>query len=290
MTLRHMRIFITVCETNNITRAACKLFLAQPAVSLAIKELEGYYGVRLFERIGKKLYITEDGKNILSYASQIIALFDEMENSVSNRDTIGTLRIGASITIGTHFMPKYVKYFSSLYPKINVNVFINSSDIIENKLLSNNLDFGLIEGSVHSPYLISESYMKDKLIAICSSGHPFCEREKISAEEFAAQPLLLREKGSGTRELFDRVFSDFSITPSWESTSTEAIIQAVIQGVGVSVLPFHLVEDELRKNEIKAVEISGMKFSRRFSIIYHKNKHITNAMSTFFDICKNQQK
>ena len=112
MTLRHMKIFVSVFRHSNVTRAADELHLAQPSVSFAIKELEDYYGIRLFERIGKRITPTETGKEFFGYALHIVSMFDEMEKKIRNWDAIGTIRIGASITIGTHILPPLLKRYS----------------------------------------------------------------------------------------------------------------------------------------------------------------------------------
>lgn len=288
MTIRHLRVFVTVCELNSITKAAEKLFMAQPAVSCAIKELEDYYDIKLFDRISRRLYLTEAGKNLLDYATHIVSLFSEMESNVRDFDKPGKLNIGSSITIGTGFMPVYVRYFKELYPHTEVHVTIDSSDIIERKILQNELDFALIEGTVHRESIICEAYMDDELVIICSALHPFSKSKAITMEQFISEPFLLREKGSGTRELFDNVLASqgFNVIPSWESTSTLALINAVINGLGLSILPRMLVKDIINEGRIMAVQIEGLKFNRKFNIIYHKNKFLTASAKRFIEMCK----
>lgn len=126
MTLRHMRIFVAICTYNSITKAADNLFLAQPTVSLAIKEMEEYYGVSLFNRISHKLYLSETGRLFLSYATHIIELFDELDTKIKNWDTFGTLRIGASITAGTYLLPGLVSDFPKNHPQIKVQAAIKN--------------------------------------------------------------------------------------------------------------------------------------------------------------------
>lgn len=288
MTLRHLKVFVTVCELNSITKAADKLYIAQPAVSSAIKELEEYYGVKLFDRISRRLYLTESGKTLLSYALHIVSLFDEMESNVRDLDRPGKLHIGSSITIGTSFMPVYAHNFKELYPQTEVCVTIDSSDIIEKKILQNELDFALIEGIVHLESIICEAYMDDELVIVCSPIHPFSKSEAVTVEQFISEPFLLREKGSGTRELFDNVLASlgYSVIPAWESTSTLALINAVINGLGISVLPRMLVKDSINEGRIAAVQIEGLKFNRKFNIIYHKNKFLTASAKAFIEMCK----
>src|SRR5665647_211455 len=220
LTLRHLKIFVMVCEMNSITKAAEKCYLAQPAVSRAIKELEDHYEIKLFDRISRRLYLTEAGKNLLSYARPIVDLFDEMETKIRSQGITGKLRIGASITIGSHFMPEYVREFKVKYPQTPVFVTIDSSENIEKKILANELDFALIEGIAHLDSIQSETYMDDELVAICGPNHAFCSGGLITLDQFLAEPFLLRENGSGTRELFDHILAahNLFILPMWEST------------------------------------------------------------------------
>ena len=288
MTLRHMKIFVTVSKFNSITKAAENLYISQPAVSCAIKELEDYYNIKLFDRISNRIYLTDSGKNFLDYAIHIVSLFDEMEIKVRNLDKTGRLRIGSSITIGTNFMPVYVNKFKSTYPRTEVYITIDSSEIIEKKLLQNELDFALIEGAIHLDSIICETYMDDELVIICSPDHKLCKSSTVTIDQFISEPFLLREKGSGTRELFDNVMASlgYSVIPTWESTSTLALINAVINGVGISVLPYMLVKEKLNDGQIATIQIDGLKFNRKFNIIYHKNKFLTASAKAFINMCK----
>lgn len=231
MTIRHMIIFRTVCETGyNSTKAAEVLHMTQPAVSLAIKELEQYYGVHLFDRIGRRLQITDAGQHFLQYAIHISDLFSDMETGLRDWDSKGVLRIGASITIGSQFLPDYVKAFSELCPGLDVRVTVEQSERLEQKILANELDCALIEGIAHDPNIVSEAYMEDHLSVICSTDKGWTQGQVISIEDFQRQRFLLREKGSGTREVFNRVVEQagIHITPVWEAMSTTALVNAAI--------------------------------------------------------------
>lgn len=292
MTLRHIKIFLAVCEhENSVTKAAEALFMSQPAVSLALKELEKYYGVLLFERISRQLFITEAGKQMREYAVHISSLFDNMEKGLRDWDSIGILRIGSSITIGSQFMPGYISAYQHLYPGIDVRVCINSSELLEQSLHTNGLDFALIEGAVHSSNLICEPYMDDSLVAVCSVNGPFSYGEHISIEQFKKQRFLLREKGSGTREEFDSATeaAGFSVLPVWEATSTTALVNAVIHGLGVAVLPRRMVIGPLERGLISIFHVDGINLQRQFLIVYHKNKYLPRPALAFLDLCKNYE-
>lgn len=288
MTLRHMLIFRTLCEAGcNATKAADTLHMTQPAVSLAVKELERYYGVRLFDRIGHRLHITDAGRQFLQYAIHISDLFADMETGLRNWDSKGILRVGASITVGSQFMPRYVKAFSEICPQTDVRVLIDQSDRLEKKILANELDFALIEGIAHSEDMISRAYMEDHLRVICSSLRPWKQGECISREQFKKQKFLLREHGSGTREVFDRAVEQagIRITPTWEAMSTTALINAVIEDLGIAVLPYRRIRPALERGLVKTVEVENLSFRRYFYIIYHKDKFLTASAEKFIALC-----
>ena len=260
MTLRHLKIFITVCETGSVTLAGEKLFIAQPSISLAISELENYYGVKLFDRISKRLHITEIGKQFLQYATHIIALFDEMENTMRNWDAIGTLRIGTSITIGNYLLPNFVDEFKITHPKIKINALIDNSETIENAVLKNEIDIGFIEGFAHNPFIESRHFMDDNLVLICSPDHPFAKRKTININDLKNVDFIHGISGSAGREIFDDILDLHGVKASilWQSSSTQAIVRAVSHNIGISVLPYLLIKDSLKRNEIYAVNIEGV--------------------------------
>ncbi|MDF2886223.1 MAG: LysR family transcriptional regulator [Lacrimispora sp.] len=289
MSIRHLRIFLTVCECNNsITRAAKKLYMTQPSVSVAIQELEKYYGIVLFDRISRRLYLTEAGRQFLEYAKRIFALLDDMEKGIRNWDTIGVLRVGASITIGSQFMPSYVEKFSVMYPEAEVQVFIGTSHQLEQKLLSNELDFALVERPVHEIALLAEPYMEDALAVIAPGRHPYYEGQVLKKEELSGQKFLLREHGSGTRELFEEVMekSGIAVNPVWEGMSTTAMVNAVIHGLGIAVVPKRMVSGPLEKKLVYQLEIEGAEFKRYFYIVHHKDKLLTRTIHEFIDLCR----
>jgi len=292
MTLRHMKIFVAVCECGNVTAAAEKLFIAQPSVSLAISELENYYGVKLFDRISRKLYLTDVGEKFLAKARHIVDLFDEMEKGVRDWDSFGTLRMGASITIGNCILPALIEEFTKILPDVKVQVVIENSYAIEQKVLSNELDFALIEGITHNDSILFEPFMDDELVCICGKEHPLSSKTEIFPEQLLDCDFILREHGSGTREIFDSamLIHELPVTPIWESRSTQAIVNAVKAGLGVSVLPYKLVQKEIEAHTIFQFKIRGIDFKRKFYIIYHKNKFISNSAKVFFTICRSGKK
>lgn len=289
MTLRHMIIFRTVYESDcNSTKAAEKLHMTQPAISLAIKELEQYYGVRLFDRIGRRLKITDSGMLFLQYAIHITDLFEDMETGLRDWDSKGILRVGASITIGSQFMPGYVKAYAEICPGIDVRVIVEQSDTLEHKILTNALDFALIEGIPSDPRIVAETYMHDRLCVLCSPDKGWKQGQTISREEFKKQRFLLREKGSGTRDVFDQVTAraGLHIVPAWEAMSTSTLINAAVTGLGIAVLPERMIQPALKSGKIITVNVENLDFRRSFYIIRHKDKFLMSSANKFISLCK----
>lgn len=289
MTIRHLKIFLAVCQCqNSITKAAEGLYMTQPSVSVAIQEIEKYYGIQLFDRISRRLYLTEAGRQFLEYALRISVLFDDMEKGLKNWDSFGILRVGASITIGCQFMPSYVERFGSLYPKADVRVFIGASHQLEEKLITNELDFALVESPVHEKALVAESYMEDELAVISPARKPYCSGQILTKEEFEKQRFLLREHGSGTREVFDEAVlrEGLSVKPAWEGMSTTALVNAVIHGLGIAVVPRRMVQGPIESGMIYALEVEHMEFKRHFYVVHHKDKLLTKAFLAFIDLCR----
>lgn len=292
MTIRHLKIFLAVCDGGcNTTRAAEALTMAQPAVSLALKELEQYYGVVLFDRVGRHLQITAAGKRLWEYASHITSLFDDMEKGMRDWDTFGILRVGASITIGSQFLPNYVKAFYARHPGTEIRAVIEPSDRLEAQILSSDLDLALMEGMSHSPSLESEEYMEDHLVVICPARGRFVQGQTLTQEEFRSQKLLLREPGSGTRETFQRVMEEagLSVEPIWEAMSTTALVNAVINGLGITVLPHRMVLGPLSKGLVISVRVEGLEFRRKYYIVRHRAKYLTASARAFLDLCRSYE-
>jgi len=154
---------------------------------------------------------------------------------------------------------------------------VGNSEAIEQKLLENQIDIGIIEGMVHSPYIHCRTFPGDRLVFICPPAHPFAGHTLKSAEELAGQDLILRERGSAGREVLDGILAagEISVKPLWESVSNEAVLEGVKAGLGLSLLPYYLVRDSLESGQIQEFFIRGLALSRKFSIIYHKNKFLT---------------
>ncbi len=277
---------MTVYQEESITRAAEKLHMTQPATSLAIREMEEYYHTKLFERSGRGIRVTSAGTRLYPSAARLLSLYDEMDAEMKNWDTSGRLRIGSSISIGSCILPQLINRFSKKYPELELYVKVDSSDVIEQNILENHLDFALIEGSVHSEKLNSSVFLDDELVPVCSRFHPLAGAEDIELDSLKKEHFLMREPNSGTRQLADSSFAlkNFQIKPTWESTSTAALINAVSIGLGISILPKRMLEKQLRMHQIASFTIRDLDLKRHYSLIYHENKFVSPTMQEFFDM------
>ncbi len=176
---------------------------------------------------------------------------------------------------------------STAHPKIKVRVTVDNSAVLEKKILENQLDFALIEGTDHSDRIVFREFKKDELAVICGADSAYAGRDELSPKELPGLPFLLREKGSGTRELFDSTMltHGIAIEPVWESVSTQAIIRRSPPALGLSVLPGRLVRPDLERRSIKRLTIKNVRSRRAFPLIYHKDKFLTRSAKEFIKLC-----
>ena len=225
----------------------------------------------------------------LEYANTITLTFDDMEKRIRSWEKTGVVRVGASISIGAMLMPEYVKKFAAENPDTKVTVKINRSEELEALLFDNKLDFALIEGIVHDQSLVYEDFMEDRLALVAAVGFP---KDTINKEEIYSQDFLLREKGSGTREIFESTLTSVSCPlpePAWESMSTAALINAAEAGLGVAVVPYRMAVERLKSGSIREVHIENIKFTRKYKLVYHKNKKLSTTDRKFIEICRNTE-
>ncbi|MFI3169738.1 MAG: LysR family transcriptional regulator [Faecalibacterium sp.] len=288
MTLNHINIFLKVYELQNITHAAAALNMTQPAVSRAIKELEQEYDVFLFERLNKRLQITECGKQFYTQALHISHLLDNMDKSLKNWNEQGTIRVGASLTLGNFLLPELSAAFQEQWPDLSIEVRISNGQNLHHDLLANHLDIALIEGYLSDPDLHCEFLSQDKLTLILPNEHPLCDAAEIHLEDLTHHPLLLRETGSVSRVLVDHAFTRAHLnpTPLWRSSSTNALIKAVHCGIGISILPEHLVADEVARGYVSTRTVIDETFLRNNYIVWHKHKLLTPTIKKFINESK----
>lgn len=179
MTLRHFRIFIEVASAGSITQAAHNLYLTQPTVSTAVRELEEHYGTLFFDRINQRLRITGEGRRFLDYARHFIQMYDEMELAFSNSGISGILRIGASTNVGISYLPRFMQLFQETYPHVHTQVHIQTTAQTEAMLLNGALDLAIVGGTIRSEQIALTPLFQEHYTAICAPGHPMAEKNRF---------------------------------------------------------------------------------------------------------------
>lgn len=291
MTIRHLRIFVAVATKGKMCDAADQLFLSQPTVSQAIKELEEHYEVLLFERLGKKLHITDSGKKLLLYSQKILTEFDNIEKRMLEMSSTKKIKIGATITIGNCILPEVINDMKEIYPDIHTYSCISNTRIIEKKLLNSELDLAMIEGCINNPNLISIPFLTDSLVLACNSKHKLAQKYEITVNDLKNTNFIFREKGSGTRELFENYLqkNNVPINVVLHSNCPGSIRNAILLNNYLSVISIRLIEDDILNGDITIFRCSENLLDRTFNIVYHKDKFIDSVLTDFIDLLKDYE-
>lgn len=274
MTLRHLRIFVAVCEHGGVTRAAESLHMVQPAVSTTISELEKYYKAALFDRINQRLVVTELGKELLVKAKRILEEFEDFEETATLGGQNPKIRIGSSMTLGKTVLPRFLTEIKKECPLLEPIFIIDKTSVIEESLECGSLDFAIVEGEVYSSHLIRQPFGEDRLVAVCAPEYSVPSR--LTLEKLISYPLLLREAGSASRDMLSIALSErhLSVTPFVESASNEAVISFAEAGHGIAILPEGLVTRAIEHDLLRQIEITNARLVRTHYIVIHKNKHL----------------
>lgn len=288
MTIRHLQIFIAVADTGKMRQAAEQLYISQPSVSQAIRELEEHYDVKLFERLNQRIYITESGKKLLSYARHIVASVEECEQMMKANRVHPLLRIGSSVSVGTAMIEGFLKDFARIDSTADVRVSVNNTATIEADVLANRLDLAIVEGNVESDELEKIVVGEDELYLVVGSTHPFYRHPKITVEMLDGQALISREDGSVDRNQFELFLRERGIhmEKKWTCTNVQAIINSVIAGYGIGILSSLLTQKELASKDLKVLQVKDVHMKRQLKLIYHRNKYLTEPMTKFIQICR----
>ncbi|WP_051276534.1 selenium metabolism-associated LysR family transcriptional regulator [Desulfovirgula thermocuniculi] len=282
MNFHQLHIFKVVADKKSFSKAAQVLFISQPAISMQIKSLEEHFGTRLFERNTHQVNLTEAGRILYNYVEKILTLIDEAEQEISilTGCVRGTLSIGASFTLGEYVIPQVIGRFKTQYPLVKVFLQVTNTEQIAKRVLKGTLDLGLIESHIDNQDnqdLVVKPFLQDELIVILPIDHPLAGRKSISLDELVALPLVLREKGSGTRKVAEERLKEAGVELSalnvvMELGSTEAVKKAVEAGFGASIISTWAVQKELKLHTLKPVKIKDISLLRNFYIIFRENR------------------
>lgn len=292
ITDRQLKIFSAVYETASMTKAGQKLYMSQSAVSQTINEVESSYKLQLFERRGGKLYNTQAGDTLYRYGLRIQNLHSELNDILSENSGIKKIRIGANFSAGTSQICDFIELFHTKYPQISVEVKILNGGLLKENLNNNDLDLCLMEDFIEKELLEKYTvipYYQDRILVVASPDHPLTNRNNIKLKDLKDQSMLFREKHSGVRKQFESLLQlkGVSISPIWESSSSEAIVNAIQKGFGISVLPYLLVKEYLKEKSLVEIPIQDISLSRNLNIVYHRDKILTDPLKFFIEIVQN---
>lgn len=286
MTIRHLEIFTTVADTGGMSLAAKKLHISQPTVSQAVAELEKYYGVKLFERLSQKIYITKEGELMLSFSRHILNSFEQMEEAVSRAAEKTGLRIGCSVSVGICLINDILDEAKEKMPECEISVLVTNSSDIEQAVLNNEVDLGIVEGILKSRDLLITPVCEDELVIVCGKNHELAKKNKITLDMLEGQAYISRESGSAERNQIEKMFEDHNIHLKriFSSTNTEAIKNAVMRGHGIAVFSRRVVEKEWKEGNIVILPLQELSVTRNINMVIHKNKYVSSSIEMIKEI------
>tara|TARA_R110002167_G_scaffold17777_1_gene67505 strand:+ start:1056 stop:1946 length:891 start_codon:yes stop_codon:yes gene_type:complete len=284
--LRQLEVFLETAHRQNITRAAESLSMSQSAASSALKELEQQFDIQLFDRVGKRLQLNELGRLFQPRAEALLEQARELENDFNRHMDAGQLKVGATLTIGNYLMvPLMAQYMLAQDAKVSLQVG-NTREIVE-RVANFDLDIGLIEGEVQHSELKVTPWRDDELVVFCAPDHPLASCKQLSDRELQTAQWILREQGSGTRQVFERALHGLlpQLQIMLELQHTEAIKRAVESGLGIGCLSRIALEEAFKHRTLVRLSVPQRDFRRRFYIILHKHKYLSAGIQRWLSLC-----
>ncbi|MFC0142002.1 DNA-binding transcriptional regulator YeiE [Erwinia mallotivora] len=284
ITLRQLEVFSEVLKSGSTTQAALLLSLSQSAVSAALADLENQLNVQLFDRVGKRLVVNEHGRLLYPRAVGLLEQAAEIEQLF--REDKGALRVYASSTIGNYMLPAMIAGWRRDYPDLPLELSVGNSQDVIHAVADFRVDIGLIEGPCHMTEVISEAWQEDELVVFAAPDAPVLQRP-VTLESLAGEPWILRERGSGTREIVDYLLLSHlsSFRLALELGNSEAIKHAVRHGIGISCLSRRVIAEQLQSGTLREVPLPVPKLTRTLYRIHHRQKHLSRPLLRFLSYC-----
>ncbi len=280
ITLRQVEVFTEVLKCGSTTQASQVMALSQSAISAALSDLEGQLGVQLFDRVGKRLVLNEYGRLLYPRALGLLEQATEIEQLF--REENGAIRLYASSTIGNYILPAMIARYRRDFPRLPFELSVGNSQDVITAVADFRVDLGLIEGPCHMSELVSEAWLDDELVVFAAPDAAILQ-QAVTLETLAGAPWILRERGSGTREIVDYLL--LSHLPQFqlamELGNSEAIKHAVRHGMGISCLSRRVIAEQLTMGTLVEVNIPLPALSRTLYCIHHRQKHISKALARF---------
>ena len=288
-TLRQLEVFEAIARLKSFTRAAEELFLTQPTVSMQIKKLTKEIGLPLFEQIGKKIYLTDAGKELYQTCLGIFEHFSRFEMIASDMKGMksGKLRL-AVVTTAKYFTPRLLGMFCQKYPGIDVVLKVTNRECVLERLTSNQDDLYVLGQVPNSANAVSEVFLDNPLIVLAAMDHPLANEKKITIDRICDEPFIMREPGSGTRLATERFFLEHNkkIKIRMELGSNEAIKQAVIGGLGIAILSRHTLALDATLGQLTVLDVKEFPINRYWYFAYPSGKQLSIVAQAFLEYLK----
>jgi DNA-binding transcriptional LysR family regulator len=295
MDLRRLEVFAKVAELGSFSRAAEALYLTQPTVSEHVRALEDEVGVQLLDRLGRGATPTRAGELLLGYARRMLMLAREAQQALDQFQgrMSGELVIGGSTIPGEYILPALLGAFKTKYPDISVSLRIGDSGQVTEWVEQGRVEVAVVGARPASRALAARELMGDELVVVVPAGHPWATRKTVSLEELRRAPMVMRERGSGSRQAIEHVLDDAGLSLGsfrivGEMGSTQAIKQAVRAGVGVALISRRAVEDECRAGLVVCVKVKDLRVARSFHLITHKDRTRSPLAQAFVEFLESQ--
>lgn len=288
ITLKQLDVFSAVAREGSVTRAATWLNLTQSATSMALSDLETQLGAKLFDRVGRRLQLNELGARLLPLAQETVARASEIEDIASgDLPGVGRLRIGASLSIGNYLMPQLIGDYMKTHPDAEISLDVGNTRHVIEAVKQFTCDIGFIEGFCHEPDIDLLPWIEDELVIFAGQDHALAKQEKVSADDLAQAHWILREPGSGTREVFDNAVAGKlpTLKVRLELSHTEAIRRAVEAGIGLGCASRLTLQESLDQGRVKVLATPFLNLQRSLFILRHRNKYQTRGMQQFLATC-----
>ncbi|MFZ0501234.1 MAG: LysR family transcriptional regulator [Steroidobacteraceae bacterium] len=288
MNLHHLAIFHAIAETGSISACAERLHISQPAISRQLKEFERRMSVVLFERLPRGMRLTQPGEVLHGYSARLFEIARTAEAAVRELSDArqGHVSIGASNTVGTYILPGLVARFRRSHPSIGISMFVGNTKQVSQGVHDLRFMLGFIEGPLHVPGLRVDRFIEDEIVPVAAANHPLSGKKRLSPADLSGQSLLMREPGSGTRELVETRLQRHGVHPGYivEFGSTEAIKQAAIHGGGVAWLPRVCMPRELAAGELVRLPVKPLTIRRPLSVIRRSDGYTAPATEAFLKV------
>ena len=285
-TVRQLQIFSVAASHLSFARAAEKLHLTHAAISLQIKQLEDVCGTQLFDRIGKKVFLTEAGDILLDHARQILQSLKDADESLMALKGLKGGRVTIAVTsTAEYFAPGLLAEFRKAQADVRVRLLVDNREEVSRMLISNEVDLAIMGRPPADMEAEATTFAPHPFVIVAGADHPLIGRTALTVEDIAQETMIVREAGSGTRLAMEGFFRDHAIEPNidMEMGSNEAIKQAVVAGLGISFISQHTLGLELSAGRLVVLPVEGMPVMRRWFLVRHKSKRLTPALGAFWD-------